>query len=280
MRSADLLSPSPAHNRTRRSCSLPRKLLRAGQLHWLAAYPVLRLSDLVREGMDHSGSYRFADHLYRAEPSGRLVVGRWIDALLLRLPASRAFRQRYREAADSLGDALRRIPGRPVRMLAVPCGLPRDLLDLAAALPPAERARIHYHGLDIDPELLRLANAFTATTGVAARNFHQGDALRAEDYPRRDFDVIVSTGLGEFLDDAQLARFYAAVQAALAPGGVFYTSATRCEARSEAMLRAYELDTRYRAEPELRRALAPLGWSRLGFTTDPSGLQTFVRAWK
>lgn len=278
MPSADLLPPSPAHNRTRRSRSLPRKLLRAGQLHWLAAYPVLRLSDLVREGMDHSGSYRFADHLYRARPSGRLFVGRWIDALLLRLPASRAFRQRYQEATRSLAEALQRIPHRPVRMLAVPCGLPRDLLDLAAALPPDERARIDYHGLDIDPGLLRLAATFTAGTGVAARAFHHGDALRAGDYPRHDFDVIVSTGLGEFLDDAQLARFYAAVHAALAPGGVFYTSATGCEPRSEAVLHAYELNTRYRAEPELRRTLTPLGWSRLEFSTDPTGLQTFARA--
>lgn len=280
MNANDQLPPSPAHNRTRRSRSLPRKLLRNGQLHWLAAYPLLRLSDLVREGMDRSGSYRFADHLYRARPSGRLLIGRWLDALMLRLPASRAFRQRYIEAARTLSGALRRIPDRPVRMLAVPCGLPRDLLDIAAACEPAERSRIDYHGLDIDPDLLALAAEFTAATGVAARAFHRGDALQLADYPRRDFDVIVSTGLGEFLDDAQLARFYANVHASLAPGGVFYTSATRCEPRSEAMLRAYELNTHYRIEADLRRALVPLGWSRLEFTTDPTGLQTFVRATK
>lgn len=278
MLSVAQLPPSPAHNRTRRSRSLPRKLLRAGQLHWLAAYPLLRLSDLVREGMDHSGSYRFADHLYRAQPSGRLLVGRWLDALILRLPASRAFRRRYQEAVRTMTDALARIPDRSVRILAVPCGLPRDLLDLADSLPPAERARIDYHGLDIDPGLLRQADAFTADVAVAARTFHPGDALDPADYPRGDFDVIVSTGLGEFLDDAQLARFYSNAHAALAPGGIFYTSATRCEPRSEAMLRAFELNTHYRAEPELTQALASLGWSRLEFTTDPTGLQTFVRA--
>jgi SAM-dependent methyltransferase len=177
-----------------------------------------------------------------------------------------------------MSDALRRVPVGPVRILAVPCGLPRDLSDLAAALSPDDRARIHYHGLDIDPELLRLGEKFTAHTDIGARIFHKGDALDPAAYPRRDFDVIVSTGLGEFLNDDQLVRFYSAAHAALASGGVFYTSATRREPRSEAMLRAYELNTHYRTEPELRSALAPLGWSRMAFTTDPTGLQTFVRA--
>lgn len=271
--------PARPYNRTRRSSSLPLKFLRTGALHWLLLYPLLRLSDLVREGMDHSGSYRFADHLYRAEPSGRGPLGRWLDARMLRMPASRAFRQRYLEATRTLVEALDARPGHGLRVLAVPCGLPRDLRE-AAARRPAAAARIDYHGLDIDPELIRLALAFTDGAGVGSRAFHAGDALDPAAYPRRDFDVTVSTGLGEFLDDEQLARLYANIHDALAPGGVFFTSATRREPRSERLLRAFELHSRYRAEPELRRLLAPLGWARLEFTVDTTGLQTFVRAWK
>jgi hypothetical protein len=41
-----------------------RKLLREGNLHWLPVYAVVMQSDLGREGIINSGSYRFADHIY------------------------------------------------------------------------------------------------------------------------------------------------------------------------------------------------------------------------
>ncbi len=279
MNANDQLPPSLAHNRTRRSRSLPHAFWKSGRLHWLALYPILRLSDLVREGMDHSGSYRFADHIYRGQPSGRLLIGRWLDAFILQQPASRAFRQRCHEATHTITTALDAIPERTVQMLAVPCGLPRDLLAAATARPD-DRQRLHYHGLDIDSSLLRQAEALTNDAGVGERTFRHGDALDRQSYPENHFDIAVSTGLGEFLGDDQLARLYANLHRSLAPGGCFFTSATRCEPRSEALLRAFELHTHYRAEPELRRALAPLPWSRLEFSTDPTGLQTFVRAYK
>jgi hypothetical protein len=48
-------------------------------------------SDLGREGIINSGSYRFADHIYRNQPSGRGLFGRWINALFLAMPATQAF---------------------------------------------------------------------------------------------------------------------------------------------------------------------------------------------
>ena len=52
---------SALHNRTRTSASIPRKLLREGKLHLLPVYALMRTSDLAREGIENSGSYRFAD---------------------------------------------------------------------------------------------------------------------------------------------------------------------------------------------------------------------------
>jgi len=40
-------------------------------------------SDVV--AIEHSGSYKFADHVYRNEPSGRFGIGRALDAVLLRM---------------------------------------------------------------------------------------------------------------------------------------------------------------------------------------------------
>ncbi len=275
-----------AHNRTRRARSLTRKLLREGRLHWLPVYCLATLSDMAREGILNSGSYRFADHIYRMEPSGRTALGRWIDARFLHLPATRAFHLRYKRAQVEMRRALENAPATttPWRMLAIPCGLPRDLTELCATLAqenPALLDRLEYHGMDIDPELLKLAETFTKDCGAARRFFHQGNALLRETYPAvGGFHGVVSTGLGEFLQTPELEAFYRNVFDVLAPGGAFYTSATRYEKRSEAFLRTFELITQYRTTEDLEKILGRMPWSRLKLTQDSSGLQTFVLAMK
>jgi SAM-dependent methyltransferase/uncharacterized membrane protein YhaH (DUF805 family) len=274
-----------ANNRTRRARSITRKLLREGRIHFLPAYYIAMLSDMAREGVVNSGSYRFADHIYRMEPSGRGALGKWIDGKFLHLPATRAFHLRYKRAQSAIRSALEAFPTgeRPLRVLAIPCGIPRDLTELAATLRtenPALLARIEYCGMDVDPELLKLADSFTAGAGVPRRIFHHGNALIASDYPPGGFNAIVSTGLGEFLTTPELEVFYRNVYGALVPGGTFYTSATRFEKRSEAFLGAFELITQYRATEDLEEILKKMPWSRLTLTQDNSGLQTFVVAVK
>lgn len=274
-----------ANNRTRRARSISRKLLREGQIHFLPIYHIAMLSDMVREGVTNSGSYRFADHIYRLQPSGRGALGRWIDGVFLKLPATLAFHLRYKRAQTAIRGALESFPATetPLRVLAIPCGLPRDLTELAATLRadnPALLARLDYTGMDIDPELLRLAEEFTRDCGVARRRFVHGNALLATDYPERGFHAVVSTGLGEFLKTPELEAFYRNVHAVLRPGGTFYTSATRYEKRSEAFLRAFELITQYRTTAELEKILGQLPWSRLSLVQDNTGLQTFVVAVK
>lgn len=275
---------SVARNRTRRARSIVRKLVREGRFHWIPVYFLLRLSDLGREGIERSGSYRFADHIYRNQPSGRGWLGRFIDARLLALPASRAFHERYLRAQSALRSALGDFPDDPVlNVLAIPCGIPRDLTELAATLrreDPALLARLRYHGMDIDPELLELARGFAAGCGVPQQEFLSGNALHEADYPGRDMHAVVSTGLGEFLDDADLFAFYRNVHAALRPGGTFYTSVTQHDPRSDAFLRAFELQAHYRTPEEIARLIGRLPWSRVTLTQDATGLQTFVVAVK
>ena len=272
-------------NLTRCSPSIPRRLVREGALHLLPLYYALRLSDLAREGIEHSGSYRFADHIYRGTPSGRTAVGRWIDRRLLAMPAARAFRRRYEHAQDVVRRALEALPagGEPLRVLAVPCGIPRDILDLARTLRrerPNLLARLEYHGLDIDPQLLDLARTLMHQTAVASTHFHPGNALIRGDYPGTGFHVIVSTGLGEFLRDEELAGFYTIVYDRLEPGGTFCTSATARDERSETLLRLGELVTQYRRADEVENLLRQVPWKRLELRVDHSGLQTFVTATK
>jgi len=51
-------------NRTRQSASIPRRLVTEGKYHLLPVYALLTTSDLAREGIRNSGSFRFADHIY------------------------------------------------------------------------------------------------------------------------------------------------------------------------------------------------------------------------
>lgn len=274
-------------NFTRRSASLPRKFLREGQPWWLPIYWVLRLSDLAREGMDRSGSYRFADHLYAGVPSGRGVIGRWLDAVLLKLPATRSMRSRYVEAQTAMLATfeahLTSGTGEPFRVLTVPCGIPRDVRDFVRTVEarhPGAAARIHYTGMDIDAEVIAAAREFLVGSPLGQAEFRTGNALERPDFPAVQPHFISSTGLGEFLPDAQLASFYENVFAQLAPGGTFYTSAAARGRGSDLFLRAFELEANYRTEAQLRLLLARLPWAALEFTRDAVGLQTFVRARK
>ena len=85
---------APPANFTRRTRDLAGRLRREGRYGFLGLVHVLRLSDLGREGIERSGSYRFADHVYANRASGRGILGRAIDRLEGR------FRKR---APDKLG---------------------------------------------------------------------------------------------------------------------------------------------------------------------------------
>jgi hypothetical protein len=273
-----------ANNLTRRSLSIPRKLLREGNIHLLPVYYLLNMSDLGREGIERSGSYRFADHIYRNVPSGRNAIGKWLDSLMLRSPATQAFRDRYFKARDALKSAVESHAEQPgtLRLLAIPCGLPRDLNELAEILAKENLAllsRLEYRGMDIDPELLAKARDFTKDCPIA-HDFHQGNALLRENFPAGPFVCVVSTGLNEFLDPLQIGEFFRNVHGVLAPGGTFFTSCTQQEQSSEFLMRAFELNTRYHRPDELERTFAQLPWSRVRIWQHETGMQTFVVAVK
>jgi len=248
-------------------------------------YYLVRLSDLGREGIEHSGSFRFADHIYRGTPSGQTRLGRWIDARLLATAAAQAFRRRYEQAQTVARLALESFPAaiQPLRILAVPCGIPRDIIALSRTLQsenPALLSRIEYHGLDIDPRALAVARRLTAQCGLVSAHYHLGDALNGNDYPTVTFDVVISTGLGEFLSDDELTAFYAHVFNVMASGATFYTSATARDSRSDVLLRIAELVTIYRGREQVEQILRRFPWRRLVLTHDATGLQTFVTAVK
>jgi SAM-dependent methyltransferase len=274
------------YNRTRRSASISRSLIRRGRVLELPVYYLLRLSDLAREGLEHSGSHRFADHIYRSAPSGRGAIGRWLDDRLLGLPAVRSFRSRYVAARDELVvfliERLQHDPHRTLDVLSVPCGIPRELADAAALvrqqfgdLPSGVR----FHGFDLDPAVLDEARQFAIQHGLRPFETHQGDALDRSAYPMR-FDFITCTGLAEFLDDDQLARLYGTFFDVLSPGGRLMTSGMGRRRLSDYLLRLAEIRTHYRGPADLERLIATRPFSGVRTRLDDLGIQTILTATK
>jgi len=272
------------HNRTRRSGSIPRTLLRRGRVLELPLYYILRLSDLAREGLEHSGSHRFADHIYRNEPSGIGAIGQWLDARLLALPAVRSFRSRYLAARDDVArgvlERLRTGGDAAIRVLSVPCGIPRELADAAddvrrehGELPD----RVEFHGIDLDAGVLDEARAFARARGLRGFRAHQGDALSASTYPD-GLACVTCTGLAEFLDDEELAQLYEICFRALEPGGLFITSGMRRRRLSDYLLRLAEIRTHYRSPEDLIRLARRLPFRDVRVRTDTVGLQTILTA--
>lgn len=271
-------------NRTRTSRSIPRRLLREGKLHLIPVYALMRTSDLAREGIDNSGSFRFADHVYRRQPSGRYGVGYLLDAVLLRMRSARSMRNRFLHAQREILAAARRQAAEArdsFRVLSVPCGIARDLSEAAielGAVLPGIHARSRFFGLDLDPEPLELSRRLE---GVDDRfEFISGDVFDSSAWPG-DLDVICSTGLGEFLTDTMLARLYDHACRALREGGVFVTSGMSPDPVADYLMRELaELRTTYRSADQLVPLLTAAGFHDVTTRRDEVGLQTLVVARK
>lgn len=274
-------------NRTRVSSSIPRRLLREGKWALLPIYSLLRTSDLAREGIESSGSWRFADHIYRRRPSGRFLVGSALDAVLLALPSARSFRLRYlfvRREVERRVPALVAEKGRPISIVSVPCGIPRDLGEAAATLRnrgDLAGDTVRFIGLDLDPEALAAARRLLHELGVAgAFELVEADAFDGPRWPG-PVDIVSSTGFGEFLEGDELARFLKLCHEALVPGGVLLTTAMAQHRLSDYLLRELgEIQTQYRSSDELAGMLRGAGFSRVRTATDRRGLQTFAVAEK
>jgi hypothetical protein len=160
--------------------------------------------------MEHSGSYRFADHML-----SRSSLRTWLpwprielhpaQAACNPLDASALF-QITRCHAAGIATHCAAHESEHFRVLTVPCGLPRDVRDFAAHLAvknPRALARIEYTGIDLDPEVIDAARTFLAGSAIDKPNMRVGNALDASAYPPAPQHFIASTGLGEFLQDEE-----------------------------------------------------------------------------
>jgi len=196
--------------------------------------------------------------------------------------AVESFRSRFFMARDQLCEFLRERSKDQASLdvLSVPCGIPREFV--AAVEKFREGGGVttgmRFHVLDLDDDVLRKAETLAGQHGIALIA-HHGSALDTGTYGG-EFDFITSTGLGEFLDDEQLATLYAAFHRVLRPGGVMVTSAMRRLRFSDYLLRLAELHVRYRSAGDLAAMARRAGFLSLATSADRHGIQGFLKATK
>jgi SAM-dependent methyltransferase len=280
--------PERLPNRTRVSQSIPRRLFGEGKFHLIPVYALLRTSDLAREGIDNSGSFRFADHIYRGKPSGRYGVGTVLDSVLLKLRGARSMRSRFFHSQREIHAAIKgaratpdREPTEAFTVVSVPCGIARDIYDVAETLcehRPEDYQRVQFVGIDLDQKPVQLSRELTRDHFNFT--FVQGDALNPATLPR-GADVIVSLGFGEFLSDDVLIGFYRSCHAALREGGRFVTSAMNRDRIGDYLARELaELHTHYRSPEQLTALLQQAGFGYVRVERDDVGLQSLAVATK
>jgi SAM-dependent methyltransferase len=169
----------------------------------------------------------------------------------------------------------------PFRVLSVPCGIARDLVLAAQAIRhdlPDVYGRSTFFGIDLDSNPLQLSRELAGNDDHFF--FTRADALDSAMYPS-ELDVITSTGLGEFLDDELLVRFYRNCHEHLRPGGTFVTSGMQPDRVADYLMRQLaELHARYRRADEIIRRLHEAGFYEVSTRQDDVGLQTLVVARK
>lgn len=277
---------SELYNKTRTSASIPDRLLREGRFYLLPIYYTMRLSDLAREGVERSGSFRFADHIYKFEASGEWGIGTLLDWIILRLPSSRSFRNRYLSAVKEIVRHARELaPARDeINILSIPSGLPREMRDAAVILrreSPEVFAKCRFHGMDLDPEPLSLSMPFVTEERLADKfSFKQGNALTAVDFPD-NLDIVTSTGLADFLTDEQLETFFKNVYDHLRPGGVLHSTGMKPHGISDWLMRNLaELHTQYRDMDQMEKVAAKVPFTKVRLAYDDVGIQTLMVARK
>lgn len=273
------------HNRTRKVKSIPIKLLSEGKFYLIPIYYLMLTSTLAFEGINNSGSYQFADHIYVGKARGKFVIGKFLDAILLRLPSAQSFRMRYIFAKDEIYKFLSEHikVKRKLKILAAPSGLARELFEVADELKARKDwtyKKLEFHCADLDHTLLEKLQKMNHKKRHTFF-YIKGDLLRDQIIVQNTYDMVISMGFTEFLDDSNVLVYYSLARKWLRQRGKLVTSGMLPHSLSDYLLRNIgDLHTHYRSVDDLRRLARKAGFRKLITYQDKHKLQSMLIAEK
>lgn len=213
-------SGKPLASKTRQIDSIPLYVLRKGRIHLLPVYQLASLSSVGKELILNQGSARYQDLVYRNCPEGRLLLGKLFDRYLLRFPTAVGCRNRLAEIQETLTVILSSAPNEHTQVLDLACGYGHCLID---TLSRANSNGIRGWGLDLDETAILIASSRAEQKGIHNVSFHVGDVLHPEDYPVDRPDVVVLSGIAQYLPYDQRVDLYHKVHCCLKDNGYLLT---------------------------------------------------------
>ena len=188
----------------------------------LALRTVGRASDSVRLGFERGfDSGEMMDVIYANRPSGRWVIGSWVDRIYLQQPGCRGLRARKALLVSTLGTLIveQRSAGQRPAIVDVAAGPATYLVELMAQDRGEDIVAL---ARDRDEHGLQRGRKLAAGAGVGDRlRYETGDALDEDGLvslePRPS--IVIASGFYELLlDDSIMARSMAIARRMLRPG--------------------------------------------------------------
>ncbi|MBI5017966.1 MAG: bifunctional alpha/beta hydrolase/class I SAM-dependent methyltransferase [Deltaproteobacteria bacterium] len=249
----------------------------------------LRAGEAVSEGLRIGGTTGFdsgstLDYVYRNNPTGKTVLGRWIDRAYLNSVGWRGIRVRKEHLEQLIVRAVDRLSdeGRPVRLVDIAAGHGRYILDALAGHASAPESILLRDYSDLN---VRQGSALIAEKGLAQiARFEKGDAfdrasLAALD-PRPTLGVV--SGLYElFPDNAPVRESLAGLADAIDAGGYLVYTGQPWHPQLEFIARALSSHRggrpwvmRRRTQPEMDQLVEAAGFRKLDERVDEWGIFT------
>ncbi|HII72102.1 TPA: methyltransferase domain-containing protein [Candidatus Woesearchaeota archaeon] len=209
-------------------------------------YRLLTLSSLGEESVKNQGSSRCMELLYRNKAEGRLLLGRLIDYYLLRLPVSKATRERRKTVIRLVEQHLPR-----KTLLYIPCGTASELATLARRHPDTT-----FIGMDLD-----VSHAKKRTKGLSNVKIYKKNAFDYKSYPVKKVDILLTIGLVDYLGLKETADFYKNLARFLTKGGVLITSTIGKHKHADSLMKEFaDFTPVYKTEKDLRNCLVKAGF--------------------
>jgi hypothetical protein len=187
--------------------------------------PFIYLSRLGRKAMfGYADSGITFDHIYRNKAKGYTKFGKVVDRALLNLPASKATRSRKERIKTLLRDEIQRNQalGKKTRIVDLASGPARYLVEL---LSEDIAKDVESVCLDSDFHSIKYGKGIAGNRSILYKRSnvlrigpkHRKFALKKNWCP----NVVVSSGLVEYLDDETACSFFKRVRVLLDEGGLY-----------------------------------------------------------
>ncbi len=166
----------------------------------------------------YQGDFETVEYLVDGVNRAEDPFARACEAYALSRAIAQQHRNKVRHQADRILRTMHAAPER-TRIASVACGSCPDLRSILPLLPGLA-GELWLNDLDADA----LAFSASALRPIAAHcHFRQGDAVSAvRRMPRDFFDLVLSGGLFDYLNDRVAAILIELVHRVLAPGGTFF----------------------------------------------------------